>query len=83
MSANSFGSKCGTAVGTALCGWILQFSGYDGAAQVQSALTGITVVYVVLPIVLNLFSAVILSFYKLEKEYPTIIKELQERKQGE
>ena len=85
MSANSFGSKCGTAVGTALCGWILQFSGYDGAAQVQSAsaLTGITVVYVVLPIVLNLFSAVILSFYKLEKEYPTIVKELQERKQGE
>ena len=85
MSANSFGSKCGTAVGTALCGWILQFSGYDGAAQVQSAsaLTGITVVYVILPIVLNLFSAIILSFYKLEKEYPTIIKELQERKQGE
>ena len=83
MSANSFGSKCGTALGTAICGWILQLSGYNGAVQAQSssALTGITIVYVVLPVVLNIFSAIILSFYKLEKEYPSIIQELRNRKQ--
>ena len=70
MSANSFGSKCGTALGTAICGWILQLSGYNGAVQAQSssALTGITIVYVVLPVVLNIFSANYLSFYKLEKD---------------
>lgn len=82
MSANSFGSKCGTAFGTALCGWVLAWAGYNGAAEVQtaSALTGIKIVYVYLPVILNILSAVILSFYKLEKEYSTIVKELEERK---
>ena len=82
MSANSFGSKCGTALGTALCGWVLAWAGYNGAAEVQtaSALTGIKIVYVYLPVILNILSAVILSFYKLEKEYSTIVKELEERK---
>lgn len=82
MSANSFGSKCGTALGTALCGWVLAWAGYNGAAEVQtaSALTGIKIVYVYLSVILNILSAVILSFYKLEKEYSTIVKELEERK---
>lgn len=82
MSANSFGSKCGTVLGTALCGWVLAWAGYNGAAEVQtaSALTGIKIVYVYLPVILNILSAVILSFYKLEKEYSTIVKELEERK---
>ena len=82
MSANSSGSKCGTALGTALCGWVLAWAGYNGAAEVQtaSALTGIKIVYVYLPVILNILSAVILSFYKLEKEYSTIVKELEERK---
>ena len=82
MSANSFGSKCGTALGTALCGWVLAWAGYNGAAEVQtaSALTGIKIVYAYLPVILNILSAVILSFYKLEKEYSTIVKELEERK---
>lgn len=82
MSANSFGSKCGTALGTALCGWVLAWAGYNGAAEIQtaSALTGIKIVYVYLPVILNILSAVILSFYKLEKEYSTIVKELEERK---
>lgn len=82
MSANSFGSKFGSAFGTALCSWVLAWTGYDGAAEVQSAsaLNGITIVYVFLPIVLNLLCIFVLSFYKLEKEYPTILKELDERK---
>lgn len=82
MSANSFGSKSGTALGTALCGWVLAWAGYNGAAEIQtaSALTGIKIVYVYLPVILNILSAVILSFYKLEKEYSTIVKELEERK---
>ncbi len=82
MSANSFGSKFGSAFGTAMCGWVLDWTGYVGGAEVQpaSAVAGITVVYVILPIVLNLLCAFILTFYKLEKEYPTILKELDERR---
>lgn len=85
MSANSFGSKCGTALGTALCGWILAWTGYNGAAQAQSAsaLGGITMVYVFLPIILNVFSAIILRFYNLEKTYPTILEDLKERRTSE
>ena len=58
------------------------WAGYNGAAEIQtaSALTGIKIVYVYLPVILNILSAVILSFYKLEKEYSTIVKELEERK---
>ncbi|SFG34818.1 MFS/sugar transport protein [Lachnospiraceae bacterium C7] len=84
MSAQSFGSKCGTAVGTALCGWVLAIVGYDGSAAIQStsALKGITLLYIVLPIILNILGAIVLSFYNLEKEYPAIVKELEERHQA-
>ena len=86
MSANSFGSKCGTALGTAICGWILQLSGYNGAVQAQSssALTGITIVYVVFTccfLKYFLVQFIFKVFYKLEKEYPSIIQELRNRKQ--
>lgn len=33
MSVNSFGSKCGTALGTAFCGWILAWAGYNGCSR--------------------------------------------------
>lgn len=81
MSANSFGTKCGTALGTALCGWILAWTGFDGAVQMQaeSALNGITMVYVYLPIILNVISIVILKFYDLEKTYPSILSDLNKR----
>lgn len=83
MSANSFGSKCGSALGTAFCGWILEWTGYKGEAAVQtaSALNGISIVYVYLPIILNVICIIILSFYKLEKEYPAVIAELRKRRE--
>ncbi len=82
MSANSFGSKVGSAIGTALCSWVLEWTGYNGEAQVQSAsaMTGISIVYVVLPIALNIICIIAAMFYTLEKQYPTIVKELEERK---
>lgn len=84
MSANSFGSKFGSAIGTSLCSWVLAWTGYNGAAQEQSAsaITGISVVYVVLPIALNIICIVIALLYTLEKQYPTILKELEERRNG-
>lgn len=83
MSANSFGSKFGTAIGTALCSWVLAWTGYNGAVQEQtsSAVLGISIVYVVLPITLNMVCIVIALFYTLEKNYPAIIRELEERRQ--
>ena len=82
MSANSFGSKFGSAFGAALCSWVLAWTGYNGMAEVQtaSAITGISIVYVVLPVVLNIVCIVIALFYRLEKQYPMIIRELEERR---
>ena len=63
---------------------VLAWTGYNGAAQEQSAsaITGISVVYVVLPIALNVICIVIALLYTLEKQYPTILKELEERRNG-
>ena len=84
MSANSFGSKFGSAIGTSLCSWVLAWTGYNGEAQVQTAtaITGISIVYVALPIVLNVICIAAALMYTLEKQYPAIVKELEERKRG-
>ena len=84
MSAQSFGQKVGTALGTAMVGWVLSWFGYDGEAQVQSAsaLTGITIDYIWLTVIFSVAGALLLIFtYHLDKEYPQIVKELKERKE--
>lgn len=84
MSANSFGSKFGSAIGTSLCSWVLAWTGYNGEAQQQSssAIAGISIVYVALPVVLNIICIIVCILYTLEKQYPTIIKELEGRKKA-
>lgn len=84
MSANSFGSKFGTAIGTALCSWVLEWTGYKGELQQQpaSAIAGISTVYVVLPIALNIVCIFVCLLYTLEKQYPQIMKELEERRKA-
>lgn len=83
FSASSFGGKTGTGFGGAMVGWILAFSGYVGG---QTALSGaasqaIQFLYIFLPAILCALCAVILWFYRLDKEYPKILLELQEVKQ--
>ena len=83
MSAQSFGQKVGTAIGTALVGWILAWAGYNGAAETQSAsaLMGITIDYVWLTVIFSALGVILLcGFYHLDREYPKIVEELQERK---
>ena len=84
MSAQSFGQKVGTALGTAMVGWVLAWFGYDGNAETQtgSALLGITIDYIWLTVIFSVAGALLLLFfYHLDKEYPQIVKELRERKQ--
>ncbi|MCR5605487.1 MAG: glycoside-pentoside-hexuronide (GPH):cation symporter, partial [Treponema sp.] len=83
MSAQSFGQKVGTAIGTALVGWILAWFGYNGAAESQShtAIIGITIDYIWLTVIFSALAVILLfAFYHLDSEYPKIVKELQERK---
>lgn len=83
VSAQSFGQKVGTALGNAVCGWGLALVGYVGTAatQTESALTGISIVYIWIPVALMLVNTVLMMFYKLDKEYPRIAKELNEKRQ--
>ena len=54
---------------------------YDGALSVQpdTALMAIKVLYLILPIAVALIQLLLMIPYKLDKEYPQIIKDLKER----
>lgn len=80
-SSTTFGAKIGAGVGGAVALGILGAAGYDGLAAVQSAsaLEAIKMVYLVAPIPFMAAIPIIYHFYKLDKIYPTVMKELQER----
>lgn len=81
-SAVSFGMKVGTGLGSAIVGWGLAIGKYDAAATVQSAsaLEAIKAVYSYIPLALIAVGMIILLMTNLDKIYPTIKKELEERR---
>jgi len=78
FSAESFGQKLGNGFAIALLGWTLTINGYVGgnAVQTGSAVSTIIALFTVIPLVLYLIAALILIFYKLDKEYASVIEEL-------
>ncbi|MGM0898596.1 MAG: MFS transporter [Bacillota bacterium] len=81
-SAASFGMKMGAGLGGALIGWSLAFGGYAGALDVQtaSAVNMIMALNIHIPLLLAIVQAVLMWMYKLDKQYPQILADLQERK---
>lgn len=81
------GHKIGGALGGAATGWILGFTGYvDGGGvgeQPESALFGIDLVLVWLPIILTIPMIVLLVLYRLDREYPAIVRDLELRESGQ
>ncbi|MDO7907983.1 MFS transporter [Paenibacillus sp. JX-17] len=80
-SAGSFGTKVGSGLGAALIGWILAWGGYvaEQAQQTSTALISLQALFIYIPLIFNILMIVILIFYKLDREYPVILKELQDR----
>ncbi len=80
-SAGSMGQKAGYGFGAALLGWIMGAAGYDGLQDVQpdSAITAISAVFIHIPAALFVVLIVLFAFYKLERIYPTVEAELQQR----
>lgn len=80
-SASSFGYKVGNGLGSALLGIILSVGGYVGSQSVQSAaaITSIHLAFWVLPLLLNALILVILHFYRLDKEFDQVIRDLRQR----
>lgn len=68
-SCTSFGTKIGGGIGTALAGWLLAFSGYVGGAAEQSAscMNMLHIMYLWLPMILNLLITLILTRMNVEK----------------
>lgn len=69
FSCSSMGNKVGGGLGTAISGWLLAVSGYDGLAAVQSesAISMIMFMYLLLPAICIAVMAVLLSQLNVEK----------------
>lgn len=81
QAAATSGQKFGQGIGNALIGTIMATAGYDGALAVQSeaALATISNMFIWGVTILGCIMIFIMLFYKLDKEYPQIMKELLER----
>lgn len=81
QSATTSGQKFGQGIGSALIGFIMQSTGYDGNLTVQTAEATRTIqnLFIYGVAVLGVIMIIILMFYKLDKEYPQIMRELLER----
>ena len=64
-----FGIKVGGSIGTAVCGWLLDLAGFVEKAPIQTAgaINMLHVVYLWLPMVMNIFVVIVLSRLKVEK----------------
>ena len=84
-SATSFGMKFGTGIGSAVVGWGLAFGKYDAAAAVQSesALEVIKALYTYIPLAMIAIGLIVLAMSNLDKIYPTIMKDLEERRNNQ
>ncbi len=74
--------KLGTGIGTAITGGLLALSNYvpSAATEPASTMTAILWLMAILPAVCSIIQAILLWVYKLDKQYPTIIKEIAARK---
>lgn len=69
FSCSSLGIKIGGAIGTAICGWLLDAAGYVENATVQSssAMSMMNVLYLWMPMILCGLVVLMLTFLKVEK----------------
>ena len=81
-SAASFGQKAGAGLGAAILGWTLALGQFDGTlyVQPQSAMTSILIIYIYAPFALQIVNIILFSRYTLDKDFPTIMAELAERR---
>ena len=90
-TASALGANLGNGIGVAIVSFSLALGGYAAmevfhtgpTGQPDSALFAINFVYIWLPIILSAAMVIIMLFYKLDKEYPTILAELNARKSEE
>lgn len=82
MSSLTFVTKVTGGLAGALVGVLIENAGYDpnAAVQAESAVSAINLCYNVIPFICVVAASLALVFFKLDKIYPQIRKELDERK---
>lgn len=82
FAANTVGQKIGQGLLTSLLGIFLAAVGYDGLKEVQSEATiaGIDGFFKYGPVVVCIFLGVAAYLFTIEKDLPTMRKEVAERK---
>jgi GPH family glycoside/pentoside/hexuronide:cation symporter len=80
-SSTTFGAKVGAGLGASILLGMLGSAGYDGlaAVQPQAALDSIRIIFLYAPVPFYFIIAILYFTYKLDKIYPQVISELQER----
>lgn len=70
FSCSTVGVKIGQGLGTAVCGWIIAWSGFDGQAAVQTAKTNnaLFFLYLILPLILTVATGLIYQSMKVEED---------------
>ncbi|MDD3404517.1 MAG: glycoside-pentoside-hexuronide (GPH):cation symporter [Hespellia sp.] len=81
-SVSSFGMKVGTGLGAAILGWGLAIGKYTAGAATQSAYTlqAFKILFSLIPLVLIVIAMIALLRTNLDKIFPQIQKELEERR---
>lgn len=79
---NAMVGKITGALGSAICGWGLRFSGYvENAVQTEKALFGIRFLFALLPAALLLICVPLLMRYPITKEsHAEVVRQLEERR---
>src|SRR5699024_8361838 len=80
-SGGAFSTKIGSSLAAGSIGWILGWAGYisKGSEQPDNVYSVIKLLYIYFPIISAIIIIIGLFFYNLDKFYPKILKELQER----
>lgn len=85
FSATTFAEKVGNALGGSMAAFVLALGGYVGNVAVQSAsaISSMKISMIAFPIAVAALMILILKFYDLDRQYPTILKELEAKRQKE
>lgn len=78
-SAATIGYKIGSGLASAMVGFVMDATGYDGLAAVQtaSAHAGIQMLFLAVPVAIWALMALVTWFYRLDREYPEIMRQMQ------
>lgn len=81
-SVSGFSSKVGGGLASALVGFVMGISGYNGTLTVQSQSANMSIIalFAVVPMILFLLQYIVLRKYDLDKIMPQIQKDLAERR---